>query len=356
MTLIESDEALHVPPDSIPPNWQENLFFIAWDPDHQHGFMSHVKRVPSLGWQEALTVICVGGRVVSTTVREPFDNGSIAPGHEMRAVDPFERWIIRTAIRGPEGYGPFGFIATRPGATSQASCDLQLMSKLPAVDFHNLYKTVISTMRETPDSPQMGAEPDSQHHYEQGGTWEGSLEIDGDRVRACGLFVRDHSWGVRHERSSAEGGAFQAFWTASCLDEGAIYCNAIGWPHPGGTLGVGVYADSTGVKVTTEIEGWFWPLGGLWSYDKTRITYGAGVDKVLEAETDVHWPMYLPYSGFRRYDNNALSRVRVGESVGFGVMEWAAVMSSSQADLIDAGLPVAAPGLFDGQELEPEVG
>jgi hypothetical protein len=191
---------------------------------------------------------------------------------------------------------------------------------------------VVQALRKDDRRPQMG----DQAHYEQGGTWSGELAIGDRRRTSGGLFVRDHSWGIRHEQN-----AFQAFWTASCLDDGAIFCNAIGIPHGDGVAGIGMFVDEHGVRTTTEVAAELFPAPGLLSYDRGVISYGAGVDVVLRSTTQQHWPMYLPYSGRCRYDNNAMSRVAIGDHTGFGVIEWAATLAPEQAaDLDRAALAV----------------
>jgi hypothetical protein len=170
-----------------------------------------------------------------------------------------------------------------------------------------------------------------QQHYEQGGTWEGRLRV-GDRERqVAGLFVRDHSWGIRHEHSN-----FQAFWTASCLDGGRLHCNAIGIPRGDRVIGIGMVADESGVRTTTDVGADFDPAPGIGTYDRTTVRYGDPLGLTLQAETQCHVPLPLPLSGPNRYDNNALSRVRIGDLDGFGVMEWAAMLSDDEARLLAA--------------------
>ena len=60
--------------------------------------------------------------------------------------------------------------------------------------------------------------------------------------------------------------------------------------------------------------------------DRTTVEYGDPLGLTLVAETQCHVAIPMPLSGPDRYDNNALSRVRLGRASGFGVMEWAAVL------------------------------
>ena len=61
---------------------------------------------------------------------------------------------------------------------------------------------MVSALSNEPSGPQMT----HAEHYEQGGTWTGTLRIGDDEVQAGGLFVRDHSWGPRNEQND-----FKAF-------------------------------------------------------------------------------------------------------------------------------------------------
>ena len=148
-------------------------------------------------------------------------------------------------------------------------------------------------------------------HYEQGGTWHGVLRIGGREVEGRGLFVRDHSWGPRNEQN------FKAFWTATCLDEGRVFCNAIGIPQSERVVGIGAMVDEGGVRFTTEVSGGYEPIAGLRSYERSVVRYGAGIDAEVTATTQTHLPMYLPHSGPRRYDNNAISAATLGDRRGF---------------------------------------
>jgi hypothetical protein len=183
-------------------------------------------------------------------------------------------------------------------------------------------------MRADRAGPQMG----DQQHYEQGGSWQGRVRV-GDRERhTAGLFVRDHSWGIRHEHSN-----FQAFWTASCLEGGRLFCNAIGIPRGDRVIGIGIVVDESGVRSTSRVAADFRPAPGIASYDRATVEFGDPLGLTLVAETQCHVPLPLPLSGPNRYDNNALSRVRMGNAEGFGVMEWAAVLTVGETQQLESG-------------------
>jgi hypothetical protein len=322
VTLHDGDERLHDPPDPRPGNWQENLFFICWDPATATGLVAHVQRVPGAGVQAAQVAVAVDGRFGSATFTAPYRAGSLVPELAATPVEPWRRWTLQLDGKGAAGPGPLGLYATGAAGDVALGADVVLQSSLPVADFAAGLAAVVEGMRADRSGPQMG----DQQHYEQGGTWQGRLRV-GDRERAtAGLFVRDHSWGIRHEHQD-----FRAFWTASCLDDGRLFCNAIGIPRDDTVIGIGLVADESGVRSTTRVAAEFRPVPGIAAYDRTTVRYGDPLGLTLEAETQCHVALPLPLSGPNRYDNNALSRVRVGNASGFGVMEWAAVLSADEA-------------------------
>lgn len=328
MTLHDADERLHAPPDPLPGNWQENMFFICWDTATASGVVAHLQRAPGSDVQAAQVAVAVDGAFGSATFTAPFSADALVPELVATPVEPWRRWTLQLEGKAADGSGPLGFLASRPGGDTVISVDLTLESTLPVADFAAGLADVVAGLRAERSGPQMG----DQQHYEQGGTWRGRLRV-GDRERTtAGLFVRDHSWGIRHEHSN-----FKAFWTASCLDGGRMFCNAIGIPRDDTVIGIGMVVDESGVRTTSRVAAEFRPAPGIASYDRTTVEYGDPLGLTLLAETQCHVPIPLPLSGPNRYDNNALSRVRIGDREGFGVMEWAAVLSASEAGQLDTG-------------------
>jgi hypothetical protein len=321
MTLVPADEGLHSPPESAPERWQENFFFICWDTAGGHGLLLHLQRVPGSDVQEAQLAVSVGGKLASASFVAPFAAAATPFELSMEATVPFRQWRLEIEGRGHRGRGPLGFLATRPGGDVAIAVELTLDSELEVADFASGLEAVVAEMRSERAGPQMG----SQQHYEQGGTWKGRLRIGDDTVEATGLFVRDHSWGVRHEHQN-----FVAFWTASCLDGGRLFCNAIGIPSGGRVIGVGVVVDECGSTFTNEVAASFHPEPGLLSYEDATVDFGEEISRTLHASTLVHIPIHLPHSGPRRYDNNAISTVEMDGKSGFGVIEWAAVLDETE--------------------------
>ena len=73
------------------------------------------------------------------------------------------------------------------------------------------------------------------------------------------------------------------------------------------------------MRFTTEVSASYEPVAGLRSYERSVVRYGAGIDAEVTATTQAHVPMYLPHSGPRRYDNNAISAAVSGDRRGFAV-------------------------------------
>ncbi|HYH48029.1 MAG TPA: hypothetical protein VEG38_00640 [Acidimicrobiia bacterium] len=328
MTLHDADEQLHAPPHPLPSGWQENLFFVCWDTATVSGVVVHLQRAPGADVQAAQVVVAVDGHFGSATFTAPFTAGSLVPEVAATPIEPWRRWTLQLEGKVAAGVGPLGFLADRPGGDTVIAVDLTLDSRLPVADFAAGLAEVVAGMRADGRGPQMG----DQQHYEQGGTWRGRLRVGHRERTTAGLFVRDHSWGIRHEH-----GNFRAFWTASCLDGGRLFCNAIGIPRDDGVIGIGLVADESGVRSTTVVGADFRPVPGIATYDQTTVTFGDPLRVTLVAESQCHVPIPLPLSGPNRYDNNALSRVRLGSSEGFGVMEWAAVLTDDEAGKLESG-------------------
>ncbi len=329
--FADADEFLHRPPSPIPARWQENMFFVAWDLEGGHGFLIHTKRWPAEDDHEAHIAIYVDGVPCSAILHRSLAAGGRIndeiPELFAEPEQPWSRWRIRAEIDGAVGEGPFGFIAHKPRGDVKATLDIVLESDLPVADFNQGLSYLSDALSKTGE----GKHTSAQNHYEQGGRWHGVLTIGDRRVLTSGLFVRDHSWGERVESNFDSG----VFWTASSLHQGRIFCNAIGFPGAAGTVGVGILVDHSGSYVTTRVEGDFTPKPGLLSYDRSVIRYGFDDPVTLTGATKLHVPKYLPGSGARRYDNNAISHVRIGDKTGMGCLEWAAVLEPAQAETLD---------------------
>jgi hypothetical protein len=330
-------EAFQAPPSPCPPGWQENLFVIAWDSSHDSGFLAHVQRVPGRGEQEVRAVVVVDGAVASATLVGPY-GPALVDGLRIDVEEPFRRLRVGLEAGLTPGEGPLGLLTLGQGGDTPVAVDLLLESELPVVDFAAGLDAIVGSLRQNAHGPQMGR----QEHYEQGGRWQGTLRV-GDRVvSGDGLFVRDHSWGIRSEQQD-----FRAFWTASCVDGGRTFCNAIGIPSGDRIVGIGAVADAGGVRFTEDVHARFRPVAGIASYDSVDVHFGRGIDATMQARTRRHIPIPLPHSGPGRYDNNAISSVLMEGKLGFGVMEWASTFTEAEAAAAGLRAGVGAGALGD---------
>lgn len=338
-SMDDSDEFLHSPPEPLPDRWQENTMLAAWNVEEGHGFLVHTKRWPAKNDHEAHVIVFVDGVPSSAVLHRRIGNtlriNDEIPELAFEPEVPWSRWRLQAEFDGAGGVGPHGFLAYAPGGNTRASLDIVMDSDIPPADF-NLALANWADELAAAGSPSHSS---AQSHYEQGGRWQGTLRVGNRTVKTKGLFVRDHTWGERVEKGFDSG----VFWTASSLDEGRIFCNAIGFPQPdGSTIGTGVLVNPDGAFQTRSIAAEFLPTPGLTSYDRTRIAYQFEKPVILNGRTQVHVPKYLPGSGARRYDNNAISRVEIGEFKGMGCLEWCAVLEEKQAADLDACLFEAA--------------
>ncbi len=329
--FLDADERLHQPPAGVPDRWQENMFFVAWDLEAGHGVLIHTKRWPAKHDHEAHVVVFVDGVPSSAILHRPTGT-SLCLNDEIPELSaeperPWERWRVGAEFDGTEGCGPSGFVAHLPAGRTTTTVDITLESDLVPADFNAALASWAGEL-----AGRGGQHNTAQAHYEQGGRWHGTLRIGNRTVHANGLFVRDHSWGERTESNFDSG----VFWTASSLDDGRIFCNAIGFPSAGGTVGTGIVVTEDGAFSTRTVAASFTPEPGLRSYDRSRVEYGFAEPIVLDGRTKVHVPKYLPGSGHRRYDNNAISHVRIGDATGMGCLEWAAVLDAGRAATLDA--------------------
>ena len=292
--------------------------------------MVHTKRCPAYGFHEAHIVVVVEGEIGSAIVRHPItetvDIAAELPELSFSPEEPFHQWKVGVDAAARLGYGPLGFVATHPSGSSHVSAELVLESDLPVAD----WKVGLIEIAKQLATAGFEAHNSAQEHYEQGGRWHGTLEVGGRRVEKTGLFVRDHSWGER-----VEAGFGGTFWTATALDSGNLFCNAIGFTQGESTVGVGIRVSPAGTDVTASVAGTLEPAAGIASYDRSAIRYGFDQPFEVEGRSALHLPLYLPYSGENRYDNNAISRATAGDLAGFAVMEWASVLLPEQSRQLD---------------------
>ena len=150
------------------------------------------------------------------------------------------------------------------------------------------------------------------------GRCTGTVSVDGDEVGFDGLFVRDHTWGVReYHRFGA------SWWWPTCFDGGDAYASGVAVDLGDRTVGYGLVADEDGVaaasEVAVEVEGEAAPG----RYTATTIRYEpAGREPVVLRSTSVrHLCTTFPGFGPDRRWNDAYSECTWGRRGGFGSRE-----------------------------------
>jgi hypothetical protein len=273
--LSGTDDGVHARPLDAPDSWQENCFLLARDEERDVCVYVHVERLAH-----------------GVEVKGAVDRGGTTIWHDATddwwyQVDaPFER--SRWAWHG----GPL-------------AVDLRLTSHLPAID----HAEVLATLG------LPGAERD---HYEAVGRFEGTVAVDGASTEVAGLFVRDHTWGVREYHHFGS-----SWWWPTCLDGGDAYAGGVAVELGDRTVGYGLVADADGVaataEVSVEVSGAAVPGG----YDATTIRYtpAAREPVVLTSVTTRHLCTTFPGFGPDRQWNEAYSACRWGQRTGFGTRE-----------------------------------
>jgi hypothetical protein len=276
--LTAADDGVHARPPGAPAAWQENCFVLARDDDRDVSLYVHVERL--FDRVEVKAAVDVGGETTWCDTNDDW-------WYDIAA--PFEQQ--RVAWRG----GPL-------------SLDVSLSSHLPAID----HADVLAGLG------LPGAERD---HYEAVGRFDGVVGIEGDEVRVRGLFVRDHTWGVREYQHFGA-----SWWWPTCFDGGDAYLGGVAVDLDGRILGYGLVADGDGVAAATdvsiEVDGSASPGG----YAGTTVRFTpAGREPVVSSSSTVHH-LCTTFPGFgpdRRW-NEAYSECRWGDRVGFGTRELGA--------------------------------
>ncbi|MDF8332211.1 DUF7065 domain-containing protein [Novosphingobium cyanobacteriorum] len=333
--LTDQDEFPHQTPSPVPERWQENFFVVAWDKAKRTGFLIHCKRWPATGQLVSRIAACAQGKVVSRKVTQSIPEGRfIVDGLELVPVTPYKELSLKGSFSGVEGFGPLGFIAWQEGGETDVKVDLSFTSDLPPVNFAEAFDKLVQSGTANSTNGNKPAFEHTQVHYEQGGKCHGSLTIGGEQYGIQGLFVRDHTWGIRDESGMSAAG--HGFWTASVSDDADLFFNATGMVLNGVTHGVGVVADRTGCYSTTDVEVDFLPAGGLEAFERTRIRIGGKQPLEVAGTTLIHLIKYLPGSGPGRFDDNAISTFDCDGISGFGVHEFAGTLAPEQRAVFEA--------------------
>ena len=329
MALTPTDEFLHRPPEPLPDRWQENYFLLGWDDDRRCGFYLHIERFIARRVIEIKAVLISGDDTASLSAEHPLTPVLEAPGLSVDIAEPFRTWNLHFDGRGQAGPGPGGFVAHTESGDTPMSLDVVIRSTLPPIDWNEALRDL--------------AIPGIEHnHYELAATWEGTLEIGTHRVKASGLLVRDHTWGVRDYTTFP-----LAWWTPVCFEGAEAFFTGCSLLHRGRWVGVSI-ASADGQ--TTTVPGHVVELGegrlDVRGYQTSTITAG-GADTqpiVLQAETRVHVPVRYPGFAPDYFLNDAFSVVRWGDRKGFGTIELNSSVPPAELDaLVAAGNREPAP-------------
>jgi hypothetical protein len=308
----EIDESLHVPGAVMPERWQENMMAYGWDTDHGVGFWWHVQRIPHTRFTELKGAVFASTHGVSGREVVPMPESTMCEG--LVFDQPFKRVRLSYHGKGVAHSWDKHLPCLSENGTAPYGMDLVLHGLAGPIDWHE------------PLTRMAAVEND---HYEMAGTWEGTLHYGGRTIQASGMFLRDHTWGLRNytpERSTDEaehghGGFDIAWFTPMVLDEGHTFVNGIlvrandGRQQAFCTLTEGEHTtvyDRFAVEVTNGTE-------EVARYEATRITGG-------DAETDIdctlevirHLPMYLPDHGGPFVQSDAFGTVKWGSRTGWG--------------------------------------
>jgi hypothetical protein len=273
--LTPADDEPHERPAGAPSTWQENCFLLARDDERDACVYLHVERHREV--VEVKAAIDVAG---STTWHESTDDW----WYEVEA--PYER--TRCRWRG-------GGLAL----------DLELRAHLPAVDHHEVLQAL----------GLAGAERD---HYEVAGRCAGRIEVDGAELAIDGLFVRDHTWGVREYHQFGA-----SWWWPTCFDGGDAYAGGVAVDLGDRVVGYGLVADADGLAAATDVSVEVAGAAEPGGYTGTTIRYtpeGRGPVE-LTSTTRRHLTTTFPGFGVDRRWNEAYSTCRWDERHGFGTRE-----------------------------------
>jgi hypothetical protein len=311
MTLTEIDESLHTPGSVMPGRWQENMMAYGWDLQAGVGFWFHVQRIPHTRFTELKGAVFGLADGVSGREIVPMPESVMYEG--LVVEEPFKQVRLRYEGTGVAHTSDLDLPCLASAGSVPYGMDLRLHGLAGPIDWHE------------PLSAMSAIEND---HYEMAGTWEGTLHYGGRRIQASGMFLRDHTWGLRNytpdrqsdDASHGHGGFDIAWWTPMVLDEGRTFVNGIqvvagDRTQQFCTLTEGEHTrvfDDFAVQVTDgTVE--------AGRYRAARIT-GGDPQTRIDCEVSVirHLPMYLPDHGGPFVQSDAFGSVRWGNRTGWG--------------------------------------
>lgn len=172
-------------PVAADPGWSENLCFTGWDAEREIGLWLHMGRTPYDPelWHEILTLHLPGGRTLVAKNFSRSTDPAAAAGDllRLRCTEPFHGWSVEF-----------------DGPARQVSDDV--LAAGPLADGPDQLLRVALEWRSDVPVWQFGAGDWAKTHYQQLGTYAGTVEIDGTTTPLCMRGWRDHSAGPRDLR------------------------------------------------------------------------------------------------------------------------------------------------------------
>lgn len=169
--ITNVDEQLH--PAGANPHWQESFYFNWADPAGTTFGLTRIGHNPAKGTGDAVVITLrdgqpeyvyakVGVKLNPEAMRRSMEQGLQVGRLRYTLEEPLKRWRVQL--------------------DGKAELDLTWTAFTPAIDFDHAFP---------------GADEDVQRHFEQSGTVEGTLHLDGESHKVLGFGQRDKSWGVR---------------------------------------------------------------------------------------------------------------------------------------------------------------
>lgn len=221
------------------PNWSESCYFNAWAPEAGTGFFSRIAVRPHEPHADGFMTLWLPDGDTAT-LRESRaadlpEPGAPALAHlRFERLAPMETWRVRGEGAAEDGrsvaiYAAFRALTPAIGVDGAARAPASAAGS--------------SVMR------SLGS-----GHYEQAGTWQGTITVDGASWALDGLGNRDRSWGPRR----TDGGAGMRYWRWFSMNfQGGVHLGGIRVGTPNGDLQRGwlwrdgAHASLRGIEVRT---------------------------------------------------------------------------------------------------------
>jgi hypothetical protein len=304
--LVAADECRHEPQPQ--PNWQENYMFLGWDEDHNTGIYLHLGHLPDRGVVDARILVSIGGRVCSAAKEFAVEECLAVPWVQADIVAPLDRWRLKSAAKGREGYGSGGWLAAgNEIGNVECGFDIEFEGVVQTVDYADLW-------------PQMGVENIFTHHYEAGCRWKGTVTLGGESIACAGSLIRDHSWGPRDLKNAVD----LAWWFPMVADDGSRFITGTSLLRDGAWVGFMMEESGDGPKLIST-DPWLRPDGlavpsGFDSATLLCQRDGAG-ERVYRYHARLHAPVYYETMGSHQLDD-IFSRVELPSGgMAFGNLE-----------------------------------